>query len=114
MSRPRAFVVHQPMRLDRERNTWVETVDLSCASEYGDLVFLLNTPERPPLDPEASLPVLRDKLKDFRPDDYLVLAGDMNLVVYASIIAARLTGGWLNLLRWHPRDRRYVSLQAQI
>lgn len=113
-SRPRAFVVHQPMRYDKPSESWVPNVDLSGAGEYGDLIFVLNTPERPPLDPEASLPTLRDKLKDFQKHDYLVLAGDMNLVAYAVVLATKATGGYVNLLRWHPRDHRYIALPSQV
>lgn len=112
--RAKCYIVHQPMRIDDRTGRWKPAVNLSPAGEYGDLVFMLDTPERPPLDPEASLPTLRAKLADYRPEDYIVLAGDMNLVAYACVIAARVTGGLLNLLRWDPTERRYISLSSSV
>lgn len=114
MSRPRAYVVHQPVKLDYTTRQWVPNVDVSFASVYGDVVFLLTTPERAPVDPELTLPILREKLKAFTKDDYLVLVGDMNLVIYAAALAMKETGGFIRMLRWNPVDRGYICITANV
>jgi hypothetical protein len=61
-----------------------------------------------------TLPAIREAMAEYRRGDYLVLAGDMNLVAFAAALAARESGGSLGLLRWDGRGERYVALSAQL
>lgn len=112
--RPRVFVIHEPLRRDRVTGEMYPMHDLTPAAEFGDIRVVLPSANRPPLDPEASLPTLREAMADFSSDDYLVMVGDMNLVCWAAALAARSTDGAIRLLRWDGRGERYVALEAQL
>lgn len=112
--RPTVFVIHEPLRRDRATGEMYPMHDLSPAAEFGDIRVVLPSANRPALDPEASLPLIREAMADFAPDDYLVLVGDINLVCWAAALAARATDGAIRLLRWDGRGCRYVALEAQL
>lgn len=86
-------------------------LDLSEAEQFGPLRFAFPGPDRPPPLDRAG-PVLKQFMSDFRPDDRLLIAGDMDLVAFAAVLAAKATGGRLTLLKWHSRDRRYFEVEA--
>lgn len=114
MSRPRVFIVHEPMRRDPRSKEMVPAHDLRPASQFGDLKFILPGAVRPALDPESSLPAIRDAMSGFMEDDYLAMVGDMNLVIWAAALGLRATGGIMKLLKWNNQDRCYVATQARL
>lgn len=101
----RVFAVHQPTRwVYRERK--MEPLDLSPAAAFGELVVILPGLDRPPTAPQA-LPTLRHALAAFTEADYLVVAGDMGLLVWASALALQATSGKIQLLKWDNRGQCY-------
>lgn len=110
--RPRVFVVQEPVK--EADGGFRRAIDLSPARRFGELVFLL-PPGRPPLDPEATLRVMRAKLHDYRADvDYLVTTGNPLLIAWASALAARAGGGQVTILYWQPRERSYDPINATL
>ena len=114
MNRPRVYIVHEPKRFDQRSRELVSAFNVKTAAEFGDITYILSSANRPPIDPEASLPAIRKAMALFKPQDYLLLIGDMNLVAWAGAIAARATDGVLNLLRWDNVDKRYVAFHAKL
>lgn len=115
--KPKVFIVNQPMRRDPETRQWIPAIDLSAAGHYGDLRFLFSRaeiPERAPINPDELLPRLRHRMMDFGSDDYLVIAGDLALLVYAAGMAMQKNDGKIRLLRWHPHLREYFSTSASV
>lgn len=112
--RPIAYIIYQPMRYEPESMRWIPSVDLSSAGEFGEIQFLLSIPEKPPLNPEAVLPLLRERLKRYSREDYIVMAGYTNLIGYAMMLAGQATGGFVNCLVWNPKIGRYSALPAQV
>ncbi len=106
------YAVHVPSRWDRRTNGMI-SVDMSPAAEHGELRVIFPGLDRPPSVAQA-LPAMRQTLAAFTPHDYLVLAGDMDLVVWASVLALKNTGGRLNLLKWDSRSRRYGVMQSPL
>jgi hypothetical protein len=113
-TRPTVWVAHEPLRRDRVTGEMYPAHDLTPASEWGDIRIVLPSSNRPPVDPEAVLPALRDAMDNYRPGDHIVLVGDMDLVVWMSVLAARRTRGAISLLRWDGRLGRYVAKSAQV
>lgn len=111
---PRAYVVHLPVRLDRDENRWVPAVNLQPAEYFGEITFILNDEGRPSSEPEDTIPRIREAMTEFKETDYLVLVGDPNLQIYAAAFALRTTGGKLNLLKWNPTQRKYNGLYVEL
>lgn len=104
------YVVHEPARWDHAAQAMVP-IDISKAAEYGPLRIVLPGLNRPPAAAQA-LGALKAAFAGFGTDDYLLLAGDMDLLVWASSLALRRTGGKLNLLRWNNRGCAYRVCRA--
>lgn len=109
----RVFVVNEPTEPDPDTGLRRRKLDLTPATAFGDLVFL-TPPGNPPLDPEAILPNMREKLRDFCEDDYLLLVGHPTLIAWASILAARANGGRIQTLIWRGRSSSYYGLSAAV
>ena len=107
----RVFLVHQPSRWSL-RNQRMEPLDMSPAEHYGEIVVAFPGLDRPPCSQQA-LPVLRRLFGDYKPSDYLIIAGDMDLLVWASYLAMR-AAGCLKLLRWNGRKRLYEVSEAPV
>jgi len=107
IDRPRVFIVHEPLRRDPESGNMIPMHNLTPATEYGDLRFIIPTGDRPGYDPEASLQYIRPAMADFMPEDFIVCVGDMALVSWAVALAARTTDGYVQLLRWDARADNY-------
>ena len=103
----KVYVLHKAFRwVSGER----EVFDYTPANIYGEVVVVFEN-HRPPGLAQA-LPRLRDVFRDYTPADFLVMSGDTDLVVWASVLALKATGGRLTLLKWNNRERRYDPVHA--
>lgn len=106
----KVYFVHRPSQWDRVLRSMVP-LDLTPAEKFGDIIVMIDGTDRPPSADEA-LPLMRKKLAGFTAADYLAVAGDFDLVVWASIIASRRVGDDLRLLKYNNRARDYDIKQA--
>lgn len=104
------FALHEPVYFDKASRTMVPR-DLSKATEFGKLSVVFPGLDLPPPIEECSAK-LAQAMKHFKPTDYLLLGGDMDLVVFAAVLAAKNTGGKLKLLKWDGRMRKYYEVEA--
>jgi len=103
--KPIVYAVHAPQRWDYMRRC-MEPLDLSPAAEHGELRIIFPGSEPPPQIDDAVAP-LGEALANFRACDYLLIAGHMELLVWASFFAATACDGRLSLLKWDNRRRKY-------
>lgn len=106
------YVVQKQHKWDTQKQELVEKYDLRPAEEYGDLVYLLS-PTAAPFNSRPIINELKEKLKFFKPDDYLLLIGNPALIGFSVAIAADHTGGSLNLLQWSGKDRKYLPIKVE-
>ena len=94
-----------------------ENLDFEEAKDYGDLVFVTSRGNPgfhlEKFEFDSTLKVLNEALENFSDIDYLLPLGDLSLVVTASIIAARNSGGDVRILRWDRMLRQYVVRHFQ-
>jgi hypothetical protein len=57
---------------------------------------------------------LRDQMKDFTEEDYIIAVGDPSLIAAAACIAARKTGGLLRILKWDRQSNSYIAVEANV
>lgn len=98
------YVIHEPVKWNG--NKMIKQVSLKPAEMFGSVKIIFPGTDRPP-PPFEACAVLRKALSNFTADDYLVVLGDMDLVIWASLVAMLKVNGNLRLLKWNSRDRRY-------
>lgn len=107
---PIVYAINEPSRFDHNKKKMVK-LNFNMATSFGRLHIIFPGEDRPP-HIDLCKGTLRDEMANFRSCDRLLLAGDMDLVVFAAVLAAKATGGKLVLLKWHSRDRRYCEISA--
>lgn len=108
----RVFVVQKTMRWDGTKGELVPKFDVSPAQEYGEIVYLLS-PTASPFRPDSLLGELHEKLKDFTPDDYLLLIGSPVIIGLAVAIAADYTDGEVKVLQWSGKAGKYLPIEVR-
>lgn len=107
------FVPQEPTRFDRQTGTRRAVIDLTPALRYGRLRICLP----PAVSLFATHPVavaLRERMKDFTSEDYLIAVGDPTLIGIAFHIAAQKTGGRFKQLKWDRATSQYLALDISI
>lgn len=89
------------------------TVDLTPAAEFGDMEVLLPHSQSL-LAPVPTIRVLKEKLRNFTDEDYILPVGDPVLMSTVSMVAAAQNGGRVKFLKWDKPMRRYFSILVDI
>ena len=84
------------------------------ASEYGELKFLLDERSQIIFSPGPLIFKLRQLLKDFKKEDYLLLTGDPAIIGVACSIVSDITNGKYNLLKWDKQERKYYPIEINL
>ena len=89
-------------------------INIMSAKEYGDLEFLLPEFSQIIFSPGPLVFKLRKLLKDYTPEDHLLLTGDPAIIGVACSIVADVTNGKFNLLKWDKQDRLYYPIEINL
>ena len=57
---------------------------------------------------------LRQGLKDYTSNDYLLLTGDPALIGVACSIVSDITNGKFNILKWDKQERQYYPIEINL
>jgi hypothetical protein len=112
MKTGKVYITQNPMR----RNVYNELVykyDLTAAREFGTLDVLL--PSGPVLiSPQLSIMKMREKLRGFKPNDWLLCLGDPVVIAAASAIIAEVNNGVVPALVWDRQVKKYLAIVIDI
>ena len=89
-------------------------INIIGASEFGRLRVLLPETSQIILSPGPLVFKLRKLLKDYQPDDYLLLTGDPAIIGVACSVVSDITNGRYKLLKWDKQERRYYPIQINL
>ena len=89
-------------------------INIIGASQYGSFKFLLPELSQIIFSPGPLIMKLRQSLKDYKPDDYLLLTGDPAIIGVACSIVSDITTGKYNLLKWDKQERRYYPIKINL
>ena len=89
-------------------------INIMGASEYGDFKFLLPEFSQMIFSPGPLIYKLRQGLKNFKPNDYLLLTGDPAIIGVACSIVSDMTSGNYNLLKWDRQERKYSPIAINL
>lgn len=102
---PVIYITNPPARYT---NGKMRLLNFDLGDSYGRLNVIFPGPERPPILSEAK-PIIDSVMKRYKEIDRIVLVGDMDLVVYAAIVASRYAR--VTLLKWHSKFYEYEEIR---
>lgn len=98
---------------ERTDGNGVPLFDLTSALEYGDLVPVL--PAGPvSYTPGPMVRKLKEVLREYKDDDYLLLIGDTSAICAACAIVAMNNMGRYNILKWDRRSGCYIKQTIEL
>ncbi len=89
-------------------------INIIGAREFGDLKVLLPENSQIILSPAYVIQTLKQKLKEYKETDYLLLTGDPAIIGVACSIVSDITNGKYNLLKWDKQERKYYPVKINL
>jgi len=89
-------------------------INIMGASKYGEFKFLLPEFSQIIFSPGPLVYKLRQGLKDFNANDYLLLTGDPAIIGVACSIVSDMTTGKYNLLKWDKQEKKYYPIEINL
>ena len=89
-------------------------INILGAAEYGTFKFLLPELSQMIFSPGPLIFKLRQGLKDYSTEDFLLLTGDPAIIGVACSIVADITAGKFNLLKWDKQERKYYPIHINL
>ena len=113
MSESRVFVI-QEIAGTKAGNPKINIMGASTYSSSGKFKFLLPEFSQIIFSPGPLVYKLRQGLKDFTKEDYLLLTGDPAIIGVACSIVSDITNGKFNLLKWDKQERKYYPIEINL
>ena len=113
MSESRVFVI-QEIAGTKAGNPKINIMGASSYSSSGKFNFLLPEFSQIIFSPGPLVYKLRQGLKNFTSNDYLLLTGDPAIIGVACSIVSDITNGKYNLLKWDRQERRYYPIKINL
>ena len=89
-------------------------INIMSASKYGKFKFLLPEFSQIIFSPGPLIFKLRNLLKNYTQEDYLLLTGDPAIIGVACSIVSNITNGKYNLLKWDKQERQYYPIAINL
>jgi len=89
-------------------------INIIGATQFGQLKVLLPENSQIILSPAYVISTLKQKLKDYKSNDYLLLTGDPAIIGVACSIVSDITNGKYKLLKWDKQERRYYPVEIDL
>ena len=89
-------------------------INIMSASKFGEFKFLLPEFSQIIFSPGPLIFKLRNLLKEYTINDYLLLTGDPAIIGVACSIVSEFTNGKYNLLKWDKQDRIYYPIEINL
>ena len=89
-------------------------INIIGASKYGKFKFLLPEFSQMIFSPGPLIFKLRQGLKNFTSDDYLLLTGDPAIIGVACSIVSDILNGKYKLLKWDKQERKYYPIEINL
>ena len=92
-------------------------INIMGASRYstsGKFKFLLQEDSQMIFSPGPLIFQLRQKLRNFTSEDYLLLTGDPAIIGVACSIVSDITNGKYKLLKWDKQESKYYPISINL
>jgi len=88
--------------------------DIASAMKFGELQVLLPSNTQVAFSTAPVVRRLRNKLREYKDGDYLLLTGDPVAIGLACSVAALYNSGRMTLLKWDRRERMYIPVKVDV
>ena len=92
----------------------INIIGAAAYSTSGKFNFLLPEFSQMIFSPGPLIYKLRQGLKNFKVEDYLLLTGDPAIIGVACSIVSDITNGKYNLLKWDKQERKYYPITINL
>ena len=89
-------------------------INIMGASQFGQFKFLLPEFSQMIFSPGPLIYKLRQGLKNYTANDYLLLTGDPAIIGVACSIVSDITNGKYNVLKWDKQERKYYPIEINL
>ena len=89
-------------------------INIIGASKYGKFKFLLPEFSQMIFSPGPLIFKLRQGLKNYSSEDYLLLTGDPAIIGVACSIVSDISNGKYKLLKWDKQERKYYPIEINL
>ena len=89
-------------------------INIMGAQKYGEIKVLLREASQIIFSPGPIIFSLREKLKNFTREDYLLLTGDPAIIGVACSVVSDMTNGKYNLLKWDRQEKMYYPIKINL
>ena len=113
MSESRVFVI-QEISGTKAGNPKINIMGASSYSSSGKFNFLLPEFSQIIFSPGPLVYKLRQGLKDYTSNDYLLLTGDPAIIGVACSIVSDITNCKYKLLKWDKQERKYYPIEINL
>ncbi|WP_448506569.1 hypothetical protein [Immundisolibacter sp.] len=103
------YVTHEPYERTID-GVMCSRFNLTPAVQYGKIQVLIPAGASL-ISSVPTVRTLREKLRNFCDDDYLLPIGDPSIMMAAGAIAAEFNHGRIKVLRWDRKQRCYIPIQ---
>ncbi len=88
--------------------------NIRSAEKFGDLKVVLPDNRQIVLSAGPMSFKIRQELKDFNDNDYLLLMGDPAIIALAGAVASDVNGGKFKVLKWDRDEKRYYDIEIDL
>lgn len=109
----KVYAPQLPSRFDASTRLWIPSINIDPARKFGEVVVMLppnaNRAHTAPL-----VQAMREQMRDYTADDYVIAVGDPSLIAVAACIAAKKAQGTLRMLKWDRQMANYIPVEIQL
>ena len=92
----------------------INIMGAAAYSTSGKFNFLLPEFSQMIFSPGPLIFKLRKGLRNYTPEDYLLLTGDPAIIGVACSIVSDITNGKYNVLKWDKQERKYYPIEINL
>ena len=111
--RPKCYIIQEPLKKDLTTDQMVPVMDFRKVLEYGDPVICLPN-GRVSLTPGPTIDALKEILKNFTDDDFVVSVGDPSAMFIAAMVIGQQNRQRCKLLKWDKKAKQYIVVQVDL
>ena len=89
-------------------------IDITPALKYGQIKIMFPRLKQMQFSPGPMVMEIKNSLKDFTTDDFLLLYGDPAIIGVVCAVASDITNGKFKLLKYDRRQFSYYAIELNI
>jgi len=97
-----------------DKETGRPKFDVTAALKYGEIKVMHPRLAQMQFSPGPMVMEIKNSLKDFTTDDYLLLYGDPAIIGVVCAVASDITNGKFKLLKYDRRQFSYYAIELNI